>query len=268
MENWKDQGIILSAHPHGEGGAVLSCITEHYGRQKGYVHGASSKKTRALIEPGTHVELEWQARTADQLGRFTVEPVGGISAAALLDEPLKLAALQSACALCDQALPDREGHGGLYHGFLALLDSFQGEHWGVSYVVWEMALLKELGFGLDLSRCAGGGEAADIAYMSPKSGCAVSLEKGEPFKEKLLPLPEFLKRHSQSHNLLGSDEDVYTGIEMTGYFFENWVFAQHSRGIPPARLRFAARFARYIGLPQDKEDSGENASEEKRVRHE
>lgn len=261
MENWDDHGIILSAHQHGETGAVVSCLTEHHGRQKGYVNGATSKRKRGLIEPGTHVELSWQARTADQLGRFDVESAGGVGASALLDEPLKLSALQSACSLCDQALPDRDGHAGLYHGFLALLDAFNEDHWGVSYIVWEMALLKELGFGLDLSRCAGGGDANDIAYMSPKSGCAVSLEKGEPYKDKLLPLPEFLKRSSQSHNLLGSDEDVYTGVKMTGYFFENWVFAQHSQGIPPARLRFASRFARYVGLSDDLE-------EEKRVDHE
>lgn len=261
MENWEDQAIILSAYQHGEAGAVVSCLTAGHGRQKGYVNGAVSKRNRALIEPGTHVDVSWQARTADQLGRFTLDSAGGIGASALLNEPLKLAALQSACALCDQALPDREGHAGLYHGFLALLDALDDDHWGVSYVVWEMALLKELGFGLDLSRCAGGGDANDIAYISPKSGCAVSLEKGEPYKEKLLSLPEFLKRRSQSHNLLGSDDDVYTGLKMTGYFFENWVFAQHSQGIPPARLRFAARFAKYIGLTED-------LDEEKRVENE
>lgn len=261
METWDDHAIILSAYQHGESGAVVSCLTSGHGRQKGYLNGAVSKRNRALIEPGSHVEVSWQARTTDQLGRFTIEPAGGLGASSLLDEPLKLAALQSACALCEQALPDRDGHAGLYHGFLALLDALQEDHWGVSYVVWEMALLKELGFGLDLSRCAGGGEANDIAYMSPKSGCAVSLEKGEPYKHKLLHLPEFLKRSSQSHNLLGSDEDVYTGIKMTGFFFENWVFAQHSQGIPPARLRFAARFAKHIGLTED-------LDEEKRVENE
>ena len=258
MENWQDQGIVLSAHQHGEHGAVVSCLTQDHGRQKGYVNGALSKRNRALIEPGAHVDVTWQARVSDQLGRFTLDSAGGIGASGLLNDPLKLSALQSACALCDQALPDRDGHAGLYHGFLALIDAFGDDHWGVSYVVWEMALLKELGFGLDLSRCAGGGDAGDIAYMSPKSGCAVSLEKGEAYKDKLLPLPEFLKRSSQSHNLLGADEDIYTGIKMCGYFFENWVFAQHSQGIPPARLRFAARFAKYIGL----KDNCENAQAE------
>lgn len=261
MENWQDQGIILSAHQHGEHGAVVSCLTQNHGRQKGYVNGALSKRNRALVEPGAHVDVNWQARVSDQLGRFTLDPAGGLGASGLLNDPLKLSALQSACALCDQALPDRDGHAGLYHGFLALIDAFDGDHWGVSYVVWEMALLKELGFGLDLSRCAGGGDAGDIAYMSPKSGCAVSLEKGEAYKDKLLPLPEFLKRSSQSHNLLGADEDIYTGIKMCGYFFENWVFAQHSQGIPPARLRFAARFAKHIGL----KDNCENARAEQAV---
>jgi DNA repair protein RecO (recombination protein O) len=250
MENWDDHGIILSARQHGESGAVVSCLTEQHGRQKGYVNGALSKRNRALVEAGAHVELSWQARTSDQLGRFTLEPAGGVGASALLNEPLKLSALQSACALCDLSLPDGDGHAGLYHGFLALIDALSEDHWGVSYVVWEMALLRELGFGLDLSRCAGGGSHQDIAYMSPKSGCAVSQEKGELYKHKLLALPEFLKRSSQSHNLLGSDADIYTGIKMTGYFFENRVFAQHSQGIPPARLRFAARFAKYIGLDE------------------
>lgn len=261
MESWDDQAIILSAYQHGESGAVVSCLTCEHGKQKGYVNGAMSKRNRALIEPGAHVDVSWQAKTSDQLGRFTLDSAGGIGASALLNAPLKLSALQSACALCDQALLDRDGHTGLYHGFLALIDALSEDHWGVSYVVWELSLLKELGFGLDLSRCAGGGEALDIAYMSPKSGCAVSLDKGEPYKDKLLALPEFLKRKSNSHNLLGSDEDVYAGLKMTGYFYENWVFAQHSQGIPPARLRFASRFARYIGLAEDLE-------EEKRVEHE
>jgi DNA repair protein RecO (recombination protein O) len=241
MEQWQDQGFVLSVRPHGEGGAIVALLTENNGRHAGFLHGAHSTKKRALLEPGTKVEIDWKARVADNLGTLTLEQMAGLPGG-ILNDPLKLSALLSACALCDSALPEREGHPGLYYGFKTLIDMMDQEIWGAAYIYWEIALLKELGFGLDLTRCAGGGDAATLAYVSPKSGCAVSYAAGQPYKEKLLELPAFLKPNGGP---LDQDE-IYKGLKMTGHFLEHWVFAHHSKGIPEARLRFEARYAKTV----------------------
>lgn len=244
MEEWSDQGIVLSARAHGEGGAVLSVLTERHGRHNGYVHGAKSSRLRGLVEPGTLLDLTWKARTADQLGTISFEH-GVNQAALLLDEPLKLSALLAACSLCDQSLPERELHPGLFHGMKALTETLQSDVWGAAYVMWEIALLKELGFGLDLTRCVAGGEG-ELTHVSPKSGCAVSEEKAEPYKDKLLVLPDFLRG-------AGFDPlnrmDVLRGLKMTGHFLHHWVFAHHSNGVPEPRLRFQALYEKSAQPP-------------------
>lgn len=242
MESWKDQGIVLSARPHGEGGAVVSLLTESHGRHVGYVRGARSSSMRGVLESGSIVGVEWQARVAGNLGTFRLEQDRQV-AALLMGESLKLGALLSACSLCDASLPERESHSGLFHGLLALMDMLEGDIWGAAYVMWEIALLRELGFGLDFSRCAGGGQVSSLAYVSPKTGRAISVEAGEPYKDRLLPLPAFLRPQAGEAN----SEEVLKGLEMTSYFLEHWAFAHHTRGIPEDRLRFQARFAKYVG---------------------
>lgn len=189
-----------------------------------------------MIEPGSRVSIDWKSRVADNLGTVTLEQEAGLPHG-VLDDPLKLSALLSACALCDSALPEREGHAGLYHGFKTLIEMMDAEVWGAAYVYWEIALLKELGFGLDLTRCAGGGDPQTLAYVSPKSGCAVSYAAGEPYKDKLLPLPSFLKPNGGPLDA----EEIQKGLQMTGYFLEHWVFTHHTKGVPEARLRFEER---------------------------
>jgi DNA repair protein RecO (recombination protein O) len=241
MEIWSDHGIVLSARPHGEGGAVVSVLTESHGRHAGYVHGARSSKMRGMVEPGTLVTFEWKARIADQLGTMTFD--GGRNLAGLvLDDPPKLAALLSACALCEAALPEREGHASLFRGMKALLETLQTEIWGAAYVLWEIAFLRELGFGMDLGRCVAGGDSGTLAYVSPKSGCAVSLKEGYPYRDKLLALPHFLRTIPSA--TAGAPEDVAIGLKMTGYFLQNWVFAHHSGGVPEPRLRFESLFVK------------------------
>lgn len=247
MEQWIDQGIVLSARAHGENGAVLSLLTEKHGRHNGYVNGARSTRMRGLLEVGTILEVDWKSRVADQLGNFTFEH-GHNKAALLIGDPLRLGALLSACALCDTALPEREVHPGLFHGMKALIETLTSDVWGAAYVMWELALLKELGFGLDLTRCVAGGDSRTLTYVSPKSGCAVSLKEGYPYREKLLVLPEFLKAEP-SRDL--TEDDINNGLKMTGYFLEHWVFAHHSHGIPEPRLRFGTLFAKkYIPLEE------------------
>jgi DNA repair protein RecO (recombination protein O) len=251
MESWRDQGIVLSVKPHGENGGVVSVLTESNGRHAGYVRGISSSKMRGLLERGNLVSIEWSARSTDDLGSFKIEQDRHISAG-LMGDKLKLSALLSACSLCDRALPERERHTGIFHGLLALLDTMDMEGWGVIYVMWELALLRELGFAIDITRCAAGGDASELAYISPKSGRAVSEAAAAPYKEKLLPLPAFLKPDKGDVN----DEEVLTGLRLTGYFLKNWVFAQHTQGIPEDRLRFEERFAKTVdqnSFAQDKD---------------
>ncbi len=243
MESWSDNGIVLHARPHGENGAVVILMTENYGRFAAYLHGATSSKNKVFLEPGTHVQADWQAKSSDQLGHFKLEQHKNW-AGNFMDDRLRLSALISACHLCERALAERESHPEIYNGLLALFEGLETDFWGASYVMWEKALLKELGFALDLSRCAGGGSSDELTYVSPKSGRAVSKSAGEIYKEKLLELPEFLKSGNRNADKMGQAEDVYTGLKLTGYFLENWVFAQHSQGIPEARLRFEEQFAK------------------------
>lgn len=192
MEQWEDRGIVLSARPHGENGAVVALLTENHGRHAGYVRGAGARTMRGVLEPGSLVSAAWKARSHDELGSYTLEQETGY-ASGLFHDPLKLDALSAACALCDAALPEREGPPGLFHGLTALFEALESEYWGAVYVMWEIALLRELGSALVLDRCAAGGDPATLAYVSPKTGRAVSEAAGVIYKDRLLALPAFLK---------------------------------------------------------------------------
>ena len=241
MEQWSDQAIVLSARPHGEGGAVVALLTENHGRHAGYVHGGMSSKKRSVIEPGTQVKAEWHSRVSENLGSYMLEPEHGLSPD-IMQDSLKLAALLSACSLCDAGLPEREGHAGLYHGFLALMAALEGEHWSAAYVMWEISLLRELGFHMELDKCAGGGDASELCYVSPKSGRAVSKAQAAPYKEKLLELPHFLRPPKMRGEEAGEPEDILLGLKMTGYFLEHWAFIHHTKGVPEPRVLMQARY--------------------------
>ncbi len=241
MEQWTDQGIVLSARPHGEGGAVVSLLTENHGRHAGYVHGAMSSKKRGYLQQGSQVKAQWSARISDSLGTYTLEPERGLPEG-VLEDSLKLAALLSACGLCDASLPERDGHAGLYHGFIALMEMLQTDHWSAAYIMWEISLLKELGFHLELGKCAGGGDIDTLCYVSPKTGRAVSKAQAAPYKEKLLELPNFLRPDNVRDGAVGDKEDIVRGLKMTGYFLEHWAFIHHAKGVPEARLMFEERY--------------------------
>jgi len=245
MEHWTNQGIVLNARAHGEGGAIVSLLTEDNGRHAGYMHGGSSSKKRHLTESGTLVKAEWQARLSDSLGTYTLEVDRALSGD-ILNHSLKLAALQSACMLCHEALPEREGHGGLFNGLIALMDSMEGDYWGVSYVMWEVQLLRELGFHLELDKCAGKGDAENLTHVSPKTGRAVSAEQAEPYKDKLMQLPNFLRPEKMRSGVVGDELDIMKGLEMTAYFLEHWAFIHHTTGMPQARILFQERFEKNI----------------------
>ena len=236
MIEWSDDGIVLSARPHGESSAVVVLLTREHGRHAGLVRGGQSRKARGLYEPGNRLSATWRARLSEHLGGYTCELLAN-TVALLLDEPARLAALSSAAAVCDKALPEREPHPGAYQGMLALIEALGGDHWAEAYVAWEVALLADLGFGLDLANCAAGGDNDQLAYVSPRTGRAVSLAAAEPYRDRLLALPGFLIGRGA-----GGPAEVAQGLALTGYFLERQVFGPQDRPLPPARQRLAERF--------------------------
>lgn len=249
MEQWQDQGIVLSSRRHGESGAIVTLLTQARGRYVGYVRGAQGTKMRGALEAGNLVEATWQSRVAENMGAYTLDLISN-PAVHILHDPLRLSALQAACALCDAALPEREAHAGLFNGTLALFEAMKNNDiWGAAYVMWEIAFLRELGFSLGLGTCAAGSDDPDLAYVSPNTGRAVSRSAGQPYKDKLLPLPAFLS--PQGGDI--TPQDITAALQMTGYFLEHWAFTHHSHGIPAPRLLLAERFAKTIQLSADKD---------------
>ena len=172
---WSDEGFVLSARRHGESDIILSLLTRDHGRHAGLVKGGGSRRAGGLYEPGNRLKAVWRARLVDHLGNFTCESVAQ-TAAHLLDEPLRLAALTAASAVAEAALPEREPHPRAYDGFAAFIDALLSDDdtlaWAARYVHWELALLSEIGFGLDLGNCAVSGDTSDLAFVSPNSGRA------------------------------------------------------------------------------------------------
>ena len=230
--DWTDLGIVLAARHHGETGLVVNLLTAEHGRHAGFVPGGVSRRSRPTWQIGNVVEVNWRAKIADQLGNYRGE-LREAHAARAMDNATELAGLSSACALVDEALPEREPHPAMYAGFQAFLTVLGHEGWPAIYVRLELGLLQELGFGLDLEKCALTGTTADLAYVSPKSGRAVSRTAAAPYAEKLLPLPAFL---STGGLPLGPDE-LRQGLDLTGYFLERHVFWPHNKPLPPARAR-------------------------------
>lgn len=238
--DWSDEAFVLAACPHGEGAAVVQLLTRAHGRHAGLVHGGSSASKRSVVEPGNHVQATWRGRLPEHLGRFTVEVVRPY-AAMFLDDPRRLAALAAACAIAESALPEREPHPALFHATEALLDALNETSdvvWPAVYIRWELGLLAELGFGLDLSVCAATGQAGDLVYVSPRTGRAVSREAGAPYADKLLGLPGFLAPASRAGTGV-SEHDIDEGLRLTGYFLARHVFDPLNRPLPAARSRLA-----------------------------
>lgn len=238
--NWTDEAIILSVRPHGETAAIAEVFTRAHGRYLGLVHGGRSRKLRPILQIGNHVECTWKARLAEQLGHMTMELRRGYAASAM-DDGAALAGLTSLCALT-RLLPERDPHPSLYEITLFVLGFLDDPSvWPALYVRWELALLGELGFGLDLSQCAATGANDQLIYVSPKSARAVSASAGEPYKDKLLRLPPFLTRSRQAGVMPG---DVKDGLVLTGYFLEQRVLAPRDAPMPDARNRLAEMLQR------------------------
>ena len=233
---WQDEAIVLSARPHGETAAIAQVLTRDQGRHAGLVRGGQSARLRGVYQAGNRVAATWSGRLPEHLGTLECELINSY-AAKVLDDPDRLAALTAATAVCEGAMPERQPHSACYEGLLALLEALETDVWAEVYVHWELALLAELGFGLDLSRCAAGGDNDQLAYVSPRSGRAVSLSAGTPYREKLLVLPAFLVGRGE-----GGSAEVAEGLALTGFFLERHLFHPHDKPLPAARLRLEQRF--------------------------
>jgi len=237
---WSDEGVVLSVRANGETAAVVELLTRAHGRHLGLVHGGRSRKLRPVLQIGNHVDATWKARLADNLGHYSVELRQGF-AAPLMEDAAALAALTSLVSMA-RLLPERDPHPNLYEITLFVL-GYLGEPavWPALMVRWELALLDELGFGLDLATCAATGGSAELTYVSPRSGRAVSAEAGEPYKDRLLVLPAFLRGGPASEV---RREDILAGLALTGYFLEARALAPHGLAMPEARSRLAGYLRR------------------------
>jgi DNA repair protein RecO (recombination protein O) len=227
-----DDAFILIARPYGETGAIVEVLTEVHGRFAAHVAGGASRRMRAFLQPGARVTFRYRARTTEQLGAASIEPTGE-GPSSLFDDALALAGLSAAAAVTAGALPEREPHPGAFLAFEALTGAFaHAEIWPAVFVRFEAGLLQELGFALDLSRCAVTGSADDLVWVSPRTGRAVSAAAGEPYKQRLLRLPPFLLSAQVGLN----PGDIGDGLALTGHFLETFVFAALNKPLPPARV--------------------------------
>ncbi|MDJ0993641.1 MAG: DNA repair protein RecO [Dinoroseobacter sp.] len=239
MIEWREEGVLLSARPHGETSVILDAFTRVHGRHQGVVRGGASRKMAPVLQPGAQLDLTWKARLEDHLGAFTVEPVKG-RAAAVMGDRLALAALGAVLALTGFALPERAAYPAFFDQTEALLDALtEGVGWLPAYLDWEMALLAEMGFGLDLSACAVRGVNEDLCFISPKSGRAVSRQGAGAWADRLLPLPQVM---------LGAPADlagIQDGLVTTGHFLAHKLAPSlGDRPLPEARARLVDALAR------------------------
>lgn len=239
--DWRDQGVLLSVRKHGESSAIVEVFTAEHGRHAGVVRGGTSRKIAPILQPGAQLDVSWRARLEDHIGTFSVEPLQS-RAAAIMGDRMALAGLNATTALLGFCLPERASYPALYERSITLFDLLgTSEAWPLAYLRWELALLDEMGFGLDLSACAVTGSLEDLAYVSPKTGRAVSAEAAGEWADKLLALPDCLLGHG-SGELAGIGE----GLATTGYFFKTKLAPQMGdRPLPQARQRLVDTIARY-----------------------
>ncbi len=246
--------MILAIRRHGETSAIVRAFARDHGVVAGVVRGAYSKTQRGIMQLGNVVAASWSARLPEQMGSFKFEPQQSYAALVMQREE-KLAMLTSACALLEQSLPERHPYPVLYDALLAFLGLLSEEDRHIAlwqaYIRFELLMLAESGYGLDLTRCAATGQTDDLLYVSPKSGRAVSREAGEPYKDKLLKLPTFLchpgegrdprqstgKNHGMDASLRWHDEQIADGLLLTSYFLEHWLLEPNGKKLPPARSR-------------------------------
>jgi DNA repair protein RecO (recombination protein O) len=235
--NWTDDGLVLGVRRHGESSAILELMTRAHGRHHGLVHGGRSKRLQPILQPGNMVHATWRARLDEHLGTYTVE-AGELRSARFIGSPLALYGLGAMAALL-RLLPERDPHPALYDTTLVLVEHLHEPDLAAAlFVRFEVAVLAEFGFGLDLASCAATGQERDLVYVSPKSGRAVSAGAGEPYKERLLSLPAFLRREAVLEP--PSLDEIRAGFALTEFFLRARVFEPRGLDLPEERARFVA----------------------------
>lgn len=237
---WRDEGLIIGARRHGESSLILDVMTREHGRQRGLVRGGRGRRSAPTLQPGNEVAVTWRARLEEQLGVFTLEATR-LRAADLMATPTALHGLNLLTALL-RLLAEREPHALLHDAALALLDLLdpaadRALEAAAAVVRFELAVLAESGFGLDLTACAATGLVDDLAYVSPRSSRAVSRQAGSPFRDRLLPLPGFLLPRAPDTASAVEPAEIEAGFALTGFFLARDVFAP--RGLPVPRARDA-----------------------------
>lgn len=239
--DWRDEGVLLSVRGHGETSAIIEVFTARHGRHAGVVRGGTSRRMTPVLQPGTQLDVTWRARLDEHIGTYTVEPLRSRTAQVMGDR-IALAGLASLTSLLVFTLPEREPHPALYDrtvGFLDLLGL--NPVWPFAYLRWELALLDDLGFGLDLSCCAATGTADDLAYVSPRTGRAVSRTGAGEWADRLLPLPRALLGEGT-----GAADEIADGLRTTGHFLGGPVAESlGNKPLPEARQRFVDLFRRH-----------------------
>jgi DNA repair protein RecO (recombination protein O) len=241
---WTDEGIILGVRRHGESSAIVELLTRGHGRHLGLVRGGSGSRMRPMLQPGNSVSAVWRARLDEHLGYYQIEGTR-MRAATVLASSHAVYGVTHLASLA-RLLPERDPHEDIYDRLDRILNDFDdiGES-AVHMIRFELAMLAELGFGLDLATCAATGATADLIYVSPKSGAAVSRLAGQPWRDKLLRLPPFL-RESDDRSNGWSDQDLQDGFELTGRFLLRHVLEPRGQGHSDSREGFINAVTRHL----------------------
>ncbi len=238
---WTDEGIVLGVKRHGEASGILELMTREHGRHLGMVRGAFGTRMKPILQPGNGVTANWRARLDEHLGNYTVEALN-LRAAGFFGASHAMYGVTHLAALM-RLLPERDPHEGLYEAFETLLDKLDDPAWAAPAVVrFELRLLAELGFGLDLSECAATGVRDDLVFVSPRSGRAVSRLAGEPYADRMLRLPAFLQEEAAS----ASTGDLADGFALTGFFLERHVLMPRGLTLADERAHFIAALDRAL----------------------
>ncbi|HLW92760.1 MAG TPA: DNA repair protein RecO [Roseiarcus sp.] len=232
---WRDEGVVLGVKKHGETSAIVEALTKTHGRHLGLVRGGRSTRFQGLLQPGNSLDLIWRARLDEHLGTYSVEPMN-LRAGRLMGSALALNGLAYLGSLL-RFLPERDPHERLYGALAFIADHLDAIDLAPALVArFETRILSECGFGLDLESCAASGSREDLIYVSPKSGRAVSASSGAPWRDKLLPLPAFLRDDDAS----AAPADVADAFRLTAFFLERDLFAPRGLKMPDARRAFLA----------------------------
>lgn len=233
MKEWQDIGIVLSAHKYGEQSLIVEIFTPEHGRHKGLLKLVGKARSASVWQTGNLLEVHWRARLEEHLGNYACEIIKPYCVS-IFDDPVLLSGVSSLCGELSLLLPERDLFPNLFLQTKTLLDKLESPSWLADFCRWELLLLSELGFSLDLEKCALTGETENLAFVSPKTGRAVTAEAAAPWKEKLLPLPKFL----QDEQLQPEGKDILSALNLTGYFLLRQTSDEE---LPSARSRLIDR---------------------------